>query len=223
MTFSDSFSVHFLLSLIAHWTTHPHFSMGKNVVLALIPLGLSLILFRLKLLRQTFWLKCLWWLIAVVFLLFLPNAAYVLTDVIHLIALMQTPPTPSLWKIVVWVIPLYGLYMLIGFQAYVLSLLNLGYYLKIEKKAEWVLLTELLINLLVAIGIFLGRFQRLNSWYILTRPATFLDAALENFTSHFFVAVTGVTFVILCLLYYLFKVIDLAVIFAWQQRSKRFP
>jgi uncharacterized membrane protein len=121
------------------------------------------------------------------------------------------------------VIPLYLLYMLLGFQAYVLSVVNLGYYLNIKKMTKWMMPTELLVNLLVAIGIFLGRFQRLNSWYILTRPVTFLDAALENFTSHFFVAVTGVTFVILCLLYYAFKAIDQAVIYAWQQRGKMLP
>jgi uncharacterized membrane protein len=223
MTLSDSFPAYFGFDLIAEWGSYPHFSMGKNIVLALIPLGLSVILFRLKLPRQTFWLNSLWWLTAVAFLLFLPNAAYVLTDVIHLIALIEAPPAPSLWKIIVWVIPLYGSYLLIGFQAYVLSVLNLGHYLKTAKKTAWVLPIELLINLLVAIGIFLGRFQRLNSWHILTRPATFLDAALKNFTSHFFVVVTAITFVVLCLLYYLFKVIDLAVISAWQQRGERLP
>jgi uncharacterized membrane protein len=96
MTTSLSVLPDLVLSVTERWTHYPHFSMGKNFVLALVPFGLSLVLFRLKLPRYNFWWNCLWWMLALAFLLFLPNAAYVLTDIIHLIALLQTPPLLSL-------------------------------------------------------------------------------------------------------------------------------
>ncbi len=54
--------------------------MTWNLFLAFIPLALSVWLFRFR--RGSSWL---WWLGFLVFYAFLPNAPYLLTDVIHLI------------------------------------------------------------------------------------------------------------------------------------------
>ena len=52
-----------------------------NLFLAFIPLGLSFWLFR----WQTKSRSLLWWIGLIVFIAFLPNAPYLLTDIIHLI------------------------------------------------------------------------------------------------------------------------------------------
>ncbi len=53
--------------------------MGWNLLLALVPLALALLLFRGRRERTA-----LWWLGTAAFVAFLPNAPYVMTDVIHL-------------------------------------------------------------------------------------------------------------------------------------------
>ena len=64
----------------------PNFHLGWNLFLALTPLGLSFVLFRINLK-----LNGLWWLGAIVFFAFLPNAPYVLTDIIHLFDKLKIP------------------------------------------------------------------------------------------------------------------------------------
>uniref|UniRef100_B8HVT1 DUF1361 domain-containing protein n=1 Tax=Cyanothece sp. (strain PCC 7425 / ATCC 29141) TaxID=395961 RepID=B8HVT1_CYAP4 len=191
----------------------PEFSVGKNLFLALIPLGLSYSLFQLKLQRGVFW-----WLGAIAFLLFLPNAAYVLTDVIHLIAAIRVEQNLSFGQLVLGLIPLYLVYMLVGFEAYVLSLTNLEVYLRGTLLQRYILPIEILINVLVAIGIYMGRFQRLNSWYILTRPQTLLDKTLQDLTRPLPLEVIAIIFVVLTLLYFIFKFLNSAVIYMWQNK-----
>src|SRR4029077_10976112 len=65
--------------------------MGVNPVLALVPLGLAALLFRRSMNRSP-----LWWLGVVAFVAFLPNAPYVLTDVIHLQGALRAATTPRL-------------------------------------------------------------------------------------------------------------------------------
>ncbi len=96
--------------------------MSWNLFLAFIPLGLSLVLFRRNLHRSIFW-----WLGFLVFFAFLPNAPYVLTDIIHLITYIRK--VDSIWLITLILIPLYLCFMLLGFEAYVISLINMGSYL----------------------------------------------------------------------------------------------
>jgi len=58
------------------------------------------------------------------FLCFLPNAPYVLTDVIHLITYIRKGD--SIWLITLILIPLYLCFVVLGFEAYVISLINMG-------------------------------------------------------------------------------------------------
>lgn len=92
-----------------------------NSFLAFIPLVLSVWLFRISQTRSQ-----IWWIIFFIFILFLPNAPYVLTDIIHLIALIRQEY--SVWTITLVLIPQYLIFILAGFEAYVISLINLGYY-----------------------------------------------------------------------------------------------
>ncbi|MDY7021279.1 MAG: DUF1361 domain-containing protein [Cyanobacteriota bacterium] len=151
-----------------------------------------------------------WWLGALVFILFLPNAPYVLTDVIHLIR--QIRQGHSVWIISLALIPQYIIFVFIGFEAYVLSLVYLDRYLAEQgwKRNRWI--AELIIHALCAIGIYLGRFQRFNSWDILTNPDILMQSLIENLINQEPLLVIGVTFVVLTVLYTLMKYITLAVL-----------
>jgi len=107
--------------------------MTWNLFLALVPLALSFWLFRQRVkpkhnhspaLTHKVYPHPLWWLGLLVFIAFLPNAPYVLTDIIHLIHDIRR--TNSIWVITLVLIPQYLLFIIAGFEAYVISLINLG-------------------------------------------------------------------------------------------------
>ncbi|WP_040484404.1 DUF1361 domain-containing protein [Lyngbya aestuarii] len=151
-----------------------------------------------------------WWLGILVFILFLPNAPYVLTDVIHLID--QIRQGYSVWIISLALIPQYLVFMFIGFEAYVLSLIYLDRYLDQQgwKQNRW--MAELTIHALCAVGIYLGRFQRFNSWDIITSPDVLMRSLVDHLLNHRPLLVMSVTFVVLSVLYGLMKLITLAVL-----------
>lgn len=176
--------------------------MTWNLFLAFIPLALSIWLFRNRSGRS--WL---WWLGFLVFYAFLPNAPYLLTDVIHLIHDIRT--ISSVWIITLVLIPVYFLVIMSGFEAYVISLINLGYYLHRIGKSQWILWVELITHALCAIGIYWGRFLRFNSWDFITQPDAVLTKGIEELVGKQPLIIITVTFVILLGLHWLMKRVSL--------------
>ncbi len=174
------------------------------VALGLISIGMSIFLFKREKSRRT----VLWWLGLVSFIAFLPNAPYLLTDIVHLIRATSSG-TIRVWAIALVLIPLHAIAILLGFEAYVIALINQAYYLKQKGNERLILPTELLIHALSAIGIYLGRFVRLNSWDFATDPTNVLTLTLNALTSKRPAAVVFVTFVILSVLYWVMKQITL--------------
>jgi uncharacterized membrane protein len=177
-----------------------------NLFLAFIPLVLSLFLFRWHRGSRS----ALWWLALVVFIAFLPNAPYLLTDIIHLIR--ATRSGYSSWVLVVFVIPIHLTAIFLGIEAYVLSVLNQGHYLRRQGVGKFLIPAELLTHALCAIGVYLGRFIRFNSWDLVTRPDMVLLTTLNELTSNRPLIVMGVTFVMLTVCYWLLKQLTIGVL-----------
>ena len=150
----------------------------------------------------------LWGIGFVTFIFFLPNAPYVLTDIIHLIRGTSSGLIPT-WVVALVFIPLHVTAIALAFEAYVLSILNLNEYLRERAGKLWILPTELTIHLLSAIGIYLGRFLRFNSWDVVADPSSLLTSTLNTLTSKRPLAVIAVTFLILTVLYWVAKQITL--------------
>lgn len=150
-----------------------------------------------------------WWLTFLVFISFLPNAPYVLTDVIHLIDDIRAGY--SIWIITLALIPLYLLFMFVGFQAYVLSLMHMGEYMRRQGWVKLIFVAELVVHGLSAIGIYLGRFLRFNSWDIITNPHMLVNSVMEDLMAKRPVLVMLITFVVISSLYWLMKWLTLAV------------
>lgn len=184
-----------------------------NLFLAFIPLGLSFWLFRRGRSRSF-----VWWLGFVVFLAFLPNASYILTDVIHLINDIRD--VDSVWVVTLIVFPLHLLFILSGFESYVLSLINLGYYLQRLGLNKLILAVELFIHALCAIGIFLGRFFRYNTWDLITQPDALVNTVVDRLIGKIPLAIVFITFIIITILYWLFKQVTIAVL--WQRGAISF-
>jgi uncharacterized membrane protein len=150
-----------------------------------------------------------------VFTAFLPNAPYLLTDIIHLINAIRD--YYSVWIITLVLIPPHLIAILAGFEAYVLSLINLGHYLKQQRVGQFVLWAELLTHALSAIGVYLGRFKRFNSWDFLTQPDDLARSVINDLTTKRPVLVIVVTFVILTVLYWVMKQVTLGLVLRIRQ------
>ncbi len=101
-------------------------------------------------------------------LLFLPNAPYILTDFIHL---SPRPPVP-LWFVLAVLLSCAGTGTLLGY----LSVVTVHRVVEhtFGKVVGWMVATGSL--LLCGFGIYLGRFLRWNSWDALTRPLSLMQA-----------------------------------------------
>lgn len=207
-----------LLFQARHIIHHNTDWMGWNLFLAIVPLVLSIVLFRLENSRQRL-PAILWWLGVAVFVAFLPNAPYILTDVIHFVGAVQRER--SIWVITLILIPLYVLFITVGFEAYVISLINAGAYLKETGQGRWIRKMEILLHFLSAVGIYLGRFLRFNSWDIVTRLDTLAMSVLDDVLGKRPLLAIALTFIIVMGLYSLLKPIHLAVANQWKFRPER--
>lgn len=170
-----------------------------NLFLAFIPLALSFWLFRRRHISRTW----LWWMIYIIFIAFLPNAPYLLTDIIHLIR--ATRAGYSVWIITLIFIPLHVFAILSGLEAYVVSLINQNHYFKKIGLKRYIFPSEIMIHILCAVGVFLGRFRRFNSWDLVTQPDVVLAKTLDDLTSKKPVLVIFITFVVITISYTLMK------------------
>jgi uncharacterized membrane protein len=193
-----------------------------NLFLAVIPLVLSVWLFRIAERRSIFW-----WLILAIFVAFLPNAPYILTDIIHYVKITRFDIPESV--VIFTLTPQYFLFLLAGLQCYVMSLLNLGYYLERRDQERFILPVELLSHFLSAVGIYLGRFLRFNSWDFVTDPDGLAQSLAQSLSHKQPILATIVTFLILTPLYWLTKQINLGLVLRYQahqadrRKGDRFP
>ncbi|WP_375433672.1 DUF1361 domain-containing protein [uncultured Hymenobacter sp.] len=131
-----------------------------NLFLALIPFGLSTMLgLSAGRLKARVLLP-----VGLVWLLFFPNAPYILTDLFHLERRVSVPYWYDLALILscAWNGLMLAYASLIDMQALVARRLGAG--------AGWAFATVAL--LLSSFGIYLGRYLRFNSWDVVTNPLT---------------------------------------------------
>jgi uncharacterized membrane protein len=132
--------------------------MGVNFVLAVLPGIGAYVLHR-------WWARIgpLRWAILVAVALLLPNAPYVVTDLIHLGPDIRWAPTRL--DVLAGVIPLFTVLVATGVLSYAYTLHLMRKHMRL---AAWSrrrrIVTEVAVNLLCALGVALGRISRLNSW-----------------------------------------------------------
>ena len=150
----------FFLLVFRIKTTHDFFGLFLvwNLFLAFVPLGVAWYVQH----RNTHLNSISKFALLVLWLLFLPNAPYVITDVIHL------SYSPSNWfiydGITIGVFALLSLYF--GFQ----SLIEVRKLFKTEIAETWLNALTVGVLILCGFGIYLGRVVRFNSWDLITNP-----------------------------------------------------
>lgn len=142
-----------------------------NLVLAIVPLVLSVWL-RKRLLRSS-WLKWQNLVITGLWLLFLPNSFYLITDLIHL---HQTYEVNIYYDIVMFMsFILSGL--ITGFMS--LYLVHEALSGRVRRRDAHLVVSGVLLA--VSFAIYLGRFLRWNTWDVFLHPAGVLFDVSEQF------------------------------------------
>jgi uncharacterized membrane protein len=144
-----------------------------------------------------------WWIGLFPFIATLPNAPYILTDVTHFYAAVRS--VNSALSITLVILPIYILFIGIGWFAYVFSLINIDRYLDKYQLGRYTNTIELIIHLLCAIGIYIGRFIRFNSWSLVTEPKQFLSVLPGELIGKFPLVVILLTFLIILILFKISK------------------
>lgn len=182
--------------------------------------GLSLVLGMVYRYQEEPRLRTLvWWLGVIIFLLFLPNAAYILTDFIHLV--LDIRRGYPMGTVILFLIPQYLFFIGVGFTAYVVSILHLELGLRQRELTVPIVGLELVIHGFSAIGVYLGRFARLNSWDVLAHPTQLMNTLQTVFLSRHAIAVIMTLFVIFTICHWLWKRILIGLMLQKQGGLKR--
>ena len=128
-----------------------------NLFLAVLPLIISTFLIRLKKLNNigfafTF---CIW-------LLLLPNAPYIITDLIHL----KISDPHMLWLDAL----LIASFAFNGLMLFYFSINDMKTLMSRFINKKWINYTVIAIIFSTSFGVYLGRFLRHNSWEVLSNP-----------------------------------------------------
>jgi len=165
------------LALRAYYTgRETYFFLLKDLFLGWVPMGLSLVLVCLARRPSR---KASRAVLLVAWVLFLPNAPYLLTEFLHLnshhaprnmriIPLLHVPRNGA---VPLW----YDAFMILLFawNGLLLGVLSLRMVQDIARQrvgAAWGWAGTMSLLLLSAFGVTLGRFERFNSWDVLSRP-----------------------------------------------------
>jgi uncharacterized membrane protein len=166
------------------------FFLFWNLFLAAIPFAASLVAGR----TRSFALQGL---ALIVWLMFLPNAPYILTDFFHL---KPRPPVP-LWYDLLLLASSAGTGLLLGYASTLI--VHRVAAQRFGTRIGWTI--AIAAQLLSAFGIYLGRFLRWNSWEVVTNPvplfADLADRVMNPFSYPNTFAVTALFSVTLTLGY----------------------
>lgn len=163
---SIGFSMSLLVLRFFYSATFDYSFYGWNTFLAAIPYLVSTQLLHLKKMNGLALLLLLIWLV------FFPNAPYIITDLFHY---EERLPVPY-WYDLVLVISSAWNGLILG----IVSLMNVEKFLSRYWKPFWVTVCEFVSLLLCGYGVFIGRFLRFNSWDVVTDPRILLYSSARH-------------------------------------------
>lgn len=166
--------------------------MAWNLFLAFLPFLLSFLLFKKRQKPNIPWLFGL-----IFYILFLPNTVYVVTDIIHFFRYgLQWSP------LIVFVTALqYVLFIFAGVLFFYVSYKKFEIYF--HKKIN-LSIVRLSMFLAISVGVYLGRFLRLNSWDVFFSPLSVVQKLESVFEVQSGLFIFGFT-ILIYLIYYIFE------------------
>ena len=139
-----------------------------NLFLAFVPYAVSYWLFNIRRIRENRWKLTL---ALAVWLLFVPNSFYILTDLFHLDEISSAPKWFDLLLLLsfAWNGLLFGIISLHKVEAVLQSIRGKSFSLFIVFIVMW----------LNAFGIYIGRYLRYNSWDVIVQPFSLFREMIE--------------------------------------------
>lgn len=133
--------------------------------------------------------KWLYPLLLVGWLAFYPNTFYMLTDLVHMTWVGDTLWNPVSMRLFMAFVPsiLFGVYC--GIESW-----NI-----LRERWKWTWWLDMLavaaLSYLSSLAIYIGRYDRLNSWDLVTRPQLVVQKLLETFQKDRLLFILGFTFI----------------------------
>jgi len=164
---------------------YPLIGVLWNIFLLSIPVFLLIFLKKIykKNKFKSFFEKILAFFVFFLWLIFMPNSAYLITDVRHL---LDYCPVDSSYRVCSensWMILFFFIYASVGWISFVYFLEQMRFFLikVFNKKIEFFFIFTIIP--LVSLGVLLGLLMRRNSWDLFIRPLEVLKELLLFFTN----------------------------------------
>jgi uncharacterized membrane protein len=165
-----SVSLCFTLSLLViralYTDSVSYFFYPWNLFLALVPVFFSGLLLK----QKTFNYKSI--LLLALWLLFLPNAPYLVTDIFHF---TERPPIPLWFDLILVVSGAWN-----GILLCMISLFRVEKFLKTRSTFKQTGIVMFLLLIPCGYGIYMGRYLRYNSWDVVTEPINILKTSTHH-------------------------------------------
>ena len=190
-------SIGFTLSLLAvrfiSTSEFTYFFYPWNLLLAILPYLFSRRLKHTKV-GITGWLMLACWL------LFFPNAPYLVTDIFHF---QERDPVPQWYDLILVISGAWN-----GLMLGIISLMQVEQFLSTHIQPRIVQLSCVLVALLCGYGVYIGRYWRFNSWDVIVQPGALLKASARSIIRpHHNIQLWAFTIVFAALFYFVYLTI----------------
>ncbi|HWB27422.1 MAG TPA: DUF1361 domain-containing protein [Chitinophagaceae bacterium] len=159
-----SFTLCLLIARVVYTGSYSYMFYPWNLFLAIVPVCFSRALRRSSRINGKAILLVTGWLV------FFPNAPYIITDIFHFTKRSEAPQ----WYDLLLVLSAAWSGLMAGF-------ISLGYVERFLSKycpVRWRFLLAWLFLFAASTGIYLGRYLRMNSWNVVTKPVRLAHAGL---------------------------------------------
>lgn len=143
-----------------------------NILLAFIPFFISFILLSLS--KEKKLSKIIFIIGFIIWMLFIPNAPYIVTDFIHLGEIRSVPMIYDVFLI----FSSASVGLMLGFH----SFFHIEQIIKTKYSPRVTSLIMSLIMIIISFGIYLGRFMRFNSWDVFVNHTSLIKNVWKIFS-----------------------------------------
>lgn len=143
-----------------------------NIILLIVPYYICLLMIKYQRVTKlaAYYQKIIALLGGFIWILFIPNAAYVMFDVRHLVTPCQLETYHQICPETAWYVLFFFAYAVIGWIAIVYLLRQMGNFLSSVFNKKYLIIYDYIMPPILSLGIMLGLLQRWNSWDIIIHP-----------------------------------------------------
>ena len=171
MMLSAALGVSMVLGRMVVTGTITYVFLIKNLILAWIPMIPALAINRMDLRQHS--RKLMMLVLFGIWLVFFPNAPYIITDIIHL----KTKHGAPFWYDLVMMFTLAWNGLLIGY----VSLMEIEQFIERHKGPIVARMAAMAFLIAGGIGVYVGRYWRWNSWDVVARPEMIISDLMQVF------------------------------------------